>query len=159
MTGSGEGDGPSVEAAPGDARVRLTVRDGAREVVVALEPADALGLANDVLEATRASRRGDGGAARADGRLDGDQPAPGRPEGTDASGEFTRGGDASGNGDAGFDPRGAEFSVAGRTAGRDDGARDVWTTCHECGFSWSHSGGGRWTECPACGTSTRVGGP
>jgi hypothetical protein len=175
------------------AAVRLAVGGGDRRTVVELEPADALGLANAVLEATRASRREDAveppRSARGAGRTAGDGPTPAEANGEaeftrgggadrdgragDASGdaEFTRGGGPGRNGRAGDASGDAEFTRGGGATGdatgpgvggpgregRREEGRDVWTTCHRCGFSWTHSGGGSRTDCPACGTETPVG--
>jgi hypothetical protein len=175
------------------AAVRLAVGGGDRRTVVELEPADALGLANAVLEATRASRREDAveppRSARGAGRTAGDGPTPAEANGEaeftrgggadrdgragDASGdaEFTRGGGADRDGRAGDASGDAEFTRGGGATGdatgpgvggpgregRREEGRDVWTTCHRCGFSWTHSGGGSRTDCPACGTETPVG--
>jgi hypothetical protein len=154
------------------AAVRLAVGGGDRRTVVELEPADALGLANAVLEATRASRREDAveppRSARGAGRTAGDGPTPAEANG---EAEFTRGGGADRDGRAGDASGDAEFTRGGGATGdatgpgvggpgregRREEGRDVWTTCHRCGFSWTHSGGGSRTDCPACGTETPVG--
>jgi hypothetical protein len=94
-----------------------------------------------------------------------------RGGGADDHEEFTRGGGAGADaprtgasGDADFTRGGGDATEATRRGaggsgrgGRRTRARDVWTTCHECGFSWTHSGGGSRTECPACETVTVVG--
>lgn len=172
MTGPPEGDGPPVNVTADGAAVRLAVGGGDRRTVVELEPADALGLANAVLEATRASRREDAveppRSARGAGRTAGDGPTPAEANG---EAEFTRGGGADRDGRAGDASGDAEFTRGGGATGdatgpgvggpgregRREEGRDVWTTCHRCGFSWTHSGGGSRTDCPACGTETPVG--
>ena len=184
MTGWPAGDGPPVEVTADDAAVRLAVGKGGRRTVVELAPSDALALANAVLEATRTSRRGGVAEPVRPGRGTGPTDDAGptaattgdREEFTRGGGagdreEFTRGGggaadaprtDASG--DADFTRGGGAATEATRRGaggsgrgGRRTRARDVWTTCHECGFSWTHSGGGSRTECPACETVTVVG--